>query len=134
MPLAAETKGARLQLFVENQGRLNYHVMNDFKGILGAVKINERTLFNWTMTGFPLDNYNNNLERLVDVHNSMLKEPLASGRSLLRSGPTIFSGLFQIDGDKTIRDTYLDMTGWGKVGFFYSLKQIENSEKITIQL
>lgn len=120
LPLTIVSTGARLQILVENQGRINYNVMNDFKGILGEVKINDRLLLNWTMTGFALNNFSD-VQRLIDLHESDVSlndvtDGCGGSGALLRTGPTLFSGSFYIHADKMpIRDTYLDPTGWGKV-------------------
>lgn len=110
--------GNKLQILVESQGRINYNVMNDFKGILGLVTINGRPLVNWTMTGYPLESYNA-IQRVIDLHiaDPALQEmsDKAPNRAFLKTGPTIFSGEFDITADIDILDTYLDPTGWGKV-------------------
>lgn len=43
----------QLQFLVENQGRINQNVMNDFKGLFN-VELDDKMLKNWTITGFPL--------------------------------------------------------------------------------
>lgn len=92
--------------------------MNDFKGILGLVSINGRPLVNWTITGYPLENYDA-IQRVIDLHiaDPSLHEmsERAPNRAFLKTGPVIFSGEFDIAADKDILDTYLDPTGWGKV-------------------
>lgn len=109
--------GSKLQILVESQGRINFIIANDFKGILGDVELNKEILSNWTITGFPLDKYKQIYELIQDygiVNNEI--EYVKTNKELLREGPTIFSGLFDIplDEDK-IFDTYLNPTGWGKV-------------------
>lgn len=106
--------GDRLQILVENQGRINYNIANDFKGIIGDVKVNNQVLYDWTITGFPFDNYEK-LENLIKhIQNNPPKATESSNKAYLRKGPTIFHGQFDITVDK-IYDTYLDTTGWGKV-------------------
>lgn len=105
--------GSTLQILVENQGRINFNIMEDFKGILGDVKLNNQILQNWTHTGFPLSNYTNiyNLTSNTETH----KPVLVDRSGYLVEGPIIFYGQFNIDNNQTIYDTYLDPTGWGKV-------------------
>lgn len=43
--------GKVIQILVENQGRINYAVANDFKGILSDVLLANKPLTNWTITG-----------------------------------------------------------------------------------
>ncbi|KAG5672448.1 hypothetical protein PVAND_002576 [Polypedilum vanderplanki] len=105
--------GEDLQIIVENEGRINYGIANDFKGIIGNVQYNSVILLNWTMTGFPLENY-----RQIDDLVSVLRRKYGSNRtasikSYLRSGPTIFHGEFILK-ESEIADTYLDPTLWGK--------------------
>lgn len=108
MPISAGL-GNRLQIFVENQGRINYNIPNDFKGIVGNVTLNNVTLVQWTMTGFPFDNY----DKLNDVIRDE-ERPMLSAASLLRRGPAIFQGKLEIPGDE-LGDSYIDTKNWGKV-------------------
>lgn len=105
--------GHQLQIIVENEGRINYGIANDFKGILGNVYYNNLVLVNWTMTGFPLDDY----EKVEDLTTSVRKKyeahkPLST-KSHLKSGPTVFYAEFILK-ESDVSDTYLDPTGWGK--------------------
>lgn len=107
------TLGRNLQIVVENEGRINYAIANDFKGILGNVFYDNLILVNWTMTGFPLDEY----EKIEDLTTTVRKKydanrPL-SAKSHLKSGPTVFYAEFILK-EADIGDTYLDPTGWGK--------------------
>ncbi|WP_262414317.1 glycoside hydrolase family 35 protein [Actinacidiphila acidipaludis] len=48
----------RLELLVENQGRINYGpLLGQGKGILGGVQIERRLVHGWTMHGLPLDEW-----------------------------------------------------------------------------
>lgn len=104
---------------MENQGRINYNIPNDFKGIIGEVRINDKPIFDWTITGFPMEEYADienvivlsRNARLDTVNNNPHKD--IPYRAYVRRGPTIFHGQFEIS-DRTIYDTYLDTTGWGK--------------------
>lgn len=85
-----------------------------FKGILGNVEYNSLILLNWTITGYPFENY-----QKIDDLNTILKrkygniQRIASAKSYLRSGPTLFHGEFILK-ESEIADTYLDPTTWGK--------------------
>lgn len=89
--------GARLEVLVENQGRVNYGPgIHDRKGIIGDVLLNGRILKDWTSR--PL--------RLTSL------DPLPFAPTDTRSlGPTFHRGLFDVE---TPADTYLDITGWTK--------------------
>lgn len=100
-------QGKQLQLLVENQGRINYGIANDFKGILGPVTLDGNEVLNWTMTGFPLDDYS--------LISSYLNQYSGYDSDQVRqSSVRIFRGNFTINEEDTIHDTYLDPTGWGK--------------------
>ncbi|MEV4331735.1 glycoside hydrolase family 35 protein [Streptomyces sp. NPDC049597] len=59
--LALDGEGGRvvrLELLVENQGRINYGpLLGQGKGILGGVRIGRRLVHNWTMHPLPLDEW-----------------------------------------------------------------------------
>lgn len=106
--------GNRLQIFVENQGRINYNIPNDFKGIIGEVRIDDVPIFDWTITGFPMENYAD-IEMVIN-HSYRRENTVPSEtpyRSYVRRGPTLFRGQFEISGS-VVYDTYLDTIGWGK--------------------
>lgn len=113
MPLSL-TLGDELQILVENEGRINYGIANDFKGIIGSVSYNSMILLNWTMTGYPLEDYTQ-IESLVSAMKKKYgnTQRTASNKSYLKSGPTIFHGEFTLEQNQ-IADTYLDPTSWGK--------------------
>lgn len=103
---------------MENQGRINFNVANDFKGILGDVRLNGAPLYNWTITGYPLDNYEDIANLLLEsrVLNQYQSRCDKSNRALLREGPTVFSAKFDIAlNENEIQDTYLNPIGWAKV-------------------
>ncbi|XP_012223400.1 beta-galactosidase [Linepithema humile] len=94
--------GRRLNLLVENQGRLNFgNEIHDFKGI-SNVTISGISLSNWTMTGYAFSDISS-LRNLTTVN-------IESGT--LNNGPVFLRGHFTINGQPL--DTYLDTTGWGK--------------------
>lgn len=58
--LAVEGRGerVRLELLVENQGRINYGpLLGQGKGILGGVRVERRLVHGWTMHGLPIDEW-----------------------------------------------------------------------------
>lgn len=108
------TLGNELQILVENEGRINYGIANDFKGICSDVIYNSMVLLNWTMTGYPFDQYEK-VDDLVTIlkrkHGGLPRG--GSAKSYLRSGPTLFYGEFNLR-PTDIADTYFDPTMWGK--------------------
>ncbi|XP_058467991.1 beta-galactosidase-like isoform X1 [Malaya genurostris] len=109
--------GNQLQIIVENEGRINFGLLNDFKGLLGNIFINTQKIINWTMTGIPLDNIeqiSKFIERRVQENQQYPhKSTLESEQLPEQHGPTLYYGTFNIN-DKEICDTYLNPTGWGK--------------------
>lgn len=94
--------------------------MNDFKGIIGDVLVNNAPLLNWTITGFPLDDVSAIEDLVAETVGNDIQEH--SGRlvdfssDILNGGPKIFHATFDID-SPAIHDTYINPTGWGKVCF-----------------
>lgn len=123
IPISANF-GSKLQILVESQGRINFNIANDFKGILGDVKLDGNALNDWTITGFPLDSYDQiyNLLEEGQLENGIRGEK--TNKEFLLEGPTIFHAKFDISANQDdIMDTYLNPNGWGKVGFsiFFSI-------------
>lgn len=101
---------------VESQGRINFNIANDFKGILGDVRLEGGVLSNWTITGYPLDNYDQIVSLLLEgqYENGVRREK--TNKEFLHEGPTLFHCKFDISlNENDIRDTYLNPVGWGKV-------------------
>lgn len=89
--------GARVDLLVENQGRVNYgQGIHDRKGILGEVTFNGRRPPQWTSR--PLD--------LAAAATLPYRESDAPP-----VGPAFHRGSFALE---EAADTYLDLTGWTK--------------------
>ncbi|KAH8288837.1 hypothetical protein KR054_010336 [Drosophila jambulina] len=109
--------GRKLQILVENQGRVNYgRKINDFKGIVRDVRLDKKVLTNWNMTQFPLESYEN-LEQLIAQSTEAARlgfQELRKLRTMLRTGPAIYHGELEIQKESDLADTYLDMSGWGK--------------------
>ncbi|XP_068155532.1 beta-galactosidase isoform X2 [Drosophila tropicalis] len=113
LPISASA-GRRLQILVENQGRINYGLkINDFKGLTKDVYLDKRVLNNWNMTKYPLESYDN-LNKLITESYSVLTHELRKPRRMLHSGPAIYHGTLIIEKADQLADTYVDMSGWGK--------------------
>lgn len=111
--------GKVLQILVENQGRINYAVASDFKGIIGNATLNNTemniTLVDWTITGFTFED-TNVLNNLLTEHADNNINGLSHKKysTLTSNGPALFQANFDIDVDE-LYDTYIDPRGWGKV-------------------
>lgn len=131
--LSASYANKTLQILVENQGRINHNVMNDFKG-LGDVKLDNKMLENWTLTGFPLSDASQ-IDDLIsesddnDINLNDYSHHLSHFNSdVLISGPIIYHATFNVDQTK-IHDTYLNPQKWGKVNkHFIIYCFVENKE------
>lgn len=89
--------GARLEVLVENQGRVNYgQGIHDRKGLLGDILLDGRPLQDWTSRPLPL----RSLEALD--FSPTTTHPV---------GPAFHRGLLDVE---TPADTYLDLAGWTK--------------------
>lgn len=100
---------------MENQGRINFLIANDFKGIFGSVKYNGIELNDWTMTKYPLENVTSIQTLINDFYKEQTKPDVFEDetKNSLFISPTIFHGSFNLTSDQ-LCDTYLNPTGWGK--------------------
>lgn len=122
LPISAGL-GDRLQILVENQGRINFKIANDTKGIIGDVLYNNKVLDNWTITGFPFEDAKK-LNLLVageedsdSGQRSAMKvdeAKIISQNDGQITEPVILHGTFTLD-EKQIFDTFVNTEGWGKV-------------------
>ncbi|XP_077290508.1 ectoderm-expressed 3 [Arctopsyche grandis] len=111
-------QGNHLQILVENQGRVNYGLAEDFKGIRGDVLLNKNKIINWRMTSFALETVESAVSDLIQQTNQQkayIESAVIEG--LLRDGPIMYSKVFTINEGPPL-DTYLDVSGWGK-GFVW---------------
>lgn len=113
LPISAGL-GNKLQILVENQGRINFQVADDFKGIFGDAIFQtynepELKLQSWTVTGFPMEDYEA-IDTLAFEKEAFVE---INARGVLLDGPAIFSAEFDVPEDQLL-DTYIDLEGWGK--------------------
>ncbi|QTE38418.1 beta-galactosidase [Mucilaginibacter gossypii] len=89
---------ARLDIFVENLGRINYggEIIHNLKGIISPVKVDDHEINgNWQMYKLPMD-----------------KVPaLGAGTTNTTGHPELYQGTFDLN---KVGDTFLDMKNWGK--------------------
>lgn len=88
----------KLDILVENLGRINFgkYLLQNNKGITGAVTVNNEEVKNWKMYRFPFNN----------VNAIKFKTVGQSGQA-----PKLLHGKFNLT---KVGDTYLDMSNWGK--------------------
>lgn len=109
-----------LQILVENEGRKSFGDLNETRGIIGDVFLNDQKLENWTITGFPFE-FGAKLNELMDVlpfvkqNPAELKKIEKRSTEILSTDPIIFEEMFDIENGE-VHDTYIDPSGWGKVG------------------
>ncbi|SFT21338.1 beta-galactosidase family protein [Paenibacillus sp. BC26] len=90
--------GARLDILVENMGRINYGpYLRDRKGITEGVRLGFQFLFNWTIRPISLED----VSKLDFANNSSRSD-----------GPSFYKGSFHVL--EAQADTFLDMQGWTK--------------------
>lgn len=112
------SKGNLLQILVDHQGRQSYELLNETKGIVGDVLLNDKPIEQWNITSYPFANFtglNHLLGTLnrVEQDNDTLKRMNQTSEQL-SSEPIIFDGTFDVKEDP-IHDTFIDTRGWGKV-------------------
>lgn len=102
LEISIPKEGARLDIFVENMGRVNYGpLLRDSKGITQGVRLDNQYQSNWTIRTFPLVpeslssvQYEKNV-----TYNKQANEPI------------FHKGFFEVE---KIGDTFLRFDGWGK--------------------
>ena len=99
VPLAVPAAGARLDLLVENQGRVNYGPqLADRKGITGGVRLERQYQFGWEIRPLPLD-------PLPELPWAAFPRPT--------EGPSFHR--FELDlGEEPPADGFLALPGWTK--------------------
>ena len=105
-----------LQILVENWGRINYgaQINQNTKGIISPVKINNFEISgSWTMTKLP---FNNDIAKTIKA-TSVAQSNISSLKNL----PTLYQGEFTLS---EVRDTFIDMSNWGKGIVFINGKNI----------
>ncbi|XP_053668440.1 beta-galactosidase-like [Anopheles marshallii] len=111
--------GSELAILVENQGRINFDILDDYKGILGNVTIQTfaepytMALEQWKITGYPFEDYTK-VQQFIDT---VSEGTGANGRGMAVHGPIVLKAVFDIPASE-IKDTYINMDGWGK-GFIF---------------
>lgn len=98
LPLGVSIGKHKLQLYVENIGRITYgpEILDNSKGLFGSITLNGTVVENWKMT--PL------LVKECSVGELSFTEQLGGGV------PCFYQGRFT---ESTPQDTHLDVSGWG---------------------
>ena len=126
-----------LDILVENMGRVNYGPhLQDPKGILGDVTLDEMVLRDWLMYPLDLDQLlgRGNPLRVIDTSGGGDDEVLSGYGGDEHSDddqtPSFFKGDIPPSPDGVARDTFLRLPGWFKVirgCFFAAPRQIHHS-------
>ncbi|WP_136604494.1 glycoside hydrolase family 35 protein [Paenibacillus dokdonensis] len=102
IPLDIPAEGLKLDVLVENMGRVNYGpLMRDSKGITEGIRLGNQFLYDWTIHPLPMKD-------LSDLHFEPLREGEASAQE---ETPSFYRGLFEVS-DKA--DTFIRLDGWKK--------------------
>ncbi|MHA7752107.1 MULTISPECIES: glycoside hydrolase family 35 protein [Paenibacillus] len=105
LPLDIPAGGARLDIVVENMGRVNYGPkLKDYKGITEGVRFNNQFLFDWTIYPLPLDKVDA-IPFVRSVKNVEQDETQEQER------PTFYRGEFHVE---DAGDTFIRLDGWSK--------------------
>ncbi|CAN9510342.1 unnamed protein product [Ophioblennius macclurei] len=104
--------GSRVDMLVENMGRINYGKnINDFKGLVSNLTLGNDLLTGWTMYSLSIDEVVS--QGLLGEKEATLRDPPPpAGLSL----PAFYGGSFTIpDGIPDLpQDTYIKLPGWKK--------------------
>lgn len=103
--VAFSPNGQKLQIIVEDQGRVNYGPLDKWKGI-GGVKIGGKLVRNWNSTSCPLDD-------VQRMSRTVRRFAMSRKRFSLTRGPTFFVAEFNLT-ESQVLDTFMDLTGWSK--------------------
>ncbi|GAA4876219.1 beta-galactosidase [Paenibacillus vulneris] len=99
--LTVSKPGARLDIIVENMGRVNYGPkLKDYKGITHGVRLNNQFLFDWTIYPLPL-------ESLASIPFEKTAEEAAERKDR----PVFYRGELEVE---ERGDTFIRMEGWTK--------------------
>lgn len=108
--------GAKLDIIVENMGRVNYGPrLRDCKGITEGVRMNNQFLFDWTIHPLPFDNLAAiPFGRVGAEFETKGAESHGTGTDTAiksQDRPTLYRGEFLVD---EIGDTFVKLAGWSK--------------------
>ncbi|MGO4185418.1 beta-galactosidase, partial [Paenibacillus sp. TAF43_2] len=102
LDISIPKNGARLDILVENMGRINYGPrLRDPKGITEGVLLDNQFLYNWTIRTLPL--YPDSL--------SSVRYERTNAHELQVETPAFYKGSFEVE---EIGDTFLRFDGWNK--------------------
>lgn len=120
-------EGARLDILVENMGRINYGpLLRDAKGITEGVRIDNQFQYNWSIYPLPFDETMlskvafEQLSLPNEPHDALHDEQLSSERinqtsnqqlSKADDSPVLYRGYVEVE---EIGDTFLRFDGWNK--------------------
>lgn len=101
----SSNNGKKLQIVVEDQGRVNYGALDTWKGIR-TVSIGGKNVASWNSTACALDDGHKLTSTLLNLAKHRR-------RMVLSRGPTFFVGQFTLTESQQL-DTFLDLSEWSK--------------------
>lgn len=114
VPIENRSGRVRLELLVENLGRINYGpLLGEHKGILGGVQIDRRLVGRWEMTPLPLDDWSPS--RLAVAASAGTSNDSGDCRATDDSSAGFATGRFDVPAPA---DTFISLPGFGK-GFLW---------------
>ncbi|MFB5763726.1 glycoside hydrolase family 35 protein [Paenibacillus medicaginis] len=106
LPLDVPLEGLKLDILVENMGRINYGpLLWDPKGITEGIRLGNPFLYDWTIHPLPLDK----LDQLMFTEAETEVE--ADAEASAGTSPAFYRGIFQVDEPA---DTFVRTDGWTK--------------------
>ncbi|MBB6637123.1 beta-galactosidase [Cohnella thailandensis] len=115
LPLEVPAEGVRLDILVENMGRVNYGpLLRDPKGITEGVRLDNQFIHGWTIYPLPMESLEG-LEFTSAAEGETGADSAGHSEISAASGPAFYQGVFEAE---EAADTFLRLDGWTKGNVF----------------